>query len=115
MVQTIELVYRLWTHYFPRGTLAEEGIMIPGSAFNFVIIGLFTFTAIKSQGESKFPFHSNPQTITLAINSLIMYGLASEVENVISAPNSVYVLIARLGKKLCLYVLMGAMASLFIL
>ncbi|KAD6453294.1 hypothetical protein E3N88_07999 [Mikania micrantha] len=94
MVRTIELVYRLWTHYFP-------------------------FTAIKSQGESRFPFHSNPQTITLAINSLIMYGLASEVENVISAarpgPNSVYVLIARLGKKLCLYVLMGAMASLFIL
>ncbi|KAL8238586.1 hypothetical protein R6Q59_015153 [Mikania micrantha] len=119
LVRTTELLCRLWTHYFPRGTLGEEGIMIPGSAFNFVIIGLFSFTAIKSQGESRFPFHSNPQTITLAINSLIMYGLASEVENVISAarpgPNSVYVLIACLGKKLCLYVLMGAMVSLFIL
>ncbi|KAL8210238.1 hypothetical protein R6Q57_006970 [Mikania cordata] len=119
LVRTIELVCRLWTHYFPRGTLGEEGTIIPGSTFNFVIIGLLSFTAIKSQGESTFPFHSNPLTVRLAINSLIVYGLASAAENVISAarpgPDSVFVFIAHLGRKLCLYILVGALASLFFL
>ncbi|KAD6453318.1 hypothetical protein E3N88_08023 [Mikania micrantha] len=119
LVRTIELVCRLWTQYFPRGTSAEEGLVPPGSALYFVIVGLFSFIAIKSQGEARFPFHSNPQTVTLAITCLIVYGLVSEAENVISAgrpgPNSVYVFIARLGRKLCLYVLVGSMASLFIL
>ncbi|KAD6453314.1 hypothetical protein R6Q59_000042 [Mikania micrantha] len=123
LVRTVELVCRLWTQYFPRGTSAEEGLVPPGSvpdnpgsALYFVIVGLFSFIAIKSQGETRFPFHSNPQTVTLAITCLILYGLVSEAEYVIAAchgPNSVYVVIARLGRKLCLYVLMGAMASLF--
>ncbi|KAC9145049.1 hypothetical protein E3N88_46299 [Mikania micrantha] len=120
LVRTLELVCRLWTHYFPQGTLGEESMIIPGSALNFVIVGLFSFIAIKSQGEARFPFHSNPQAVKVAITCLIVYGLISEAENVISAarpgPNSVYVFfIARLGRKLCLLVLVCAMASLFIL
>ncbi|KAD6453674.1 hypothetical protein E3N88_08380 [Mikania micrantha] len=90
-----------------QGMSGEEGIMMPGSAFKFVIIGLCILTAIKSQDESGFPFRSNPQTTMLAIYSVNTYGVASEVENGISAarpgPNSVYVLIAHLVKKLCVF------------
>ncbi|KAC9145051.1 hypothetical protein E3N88_46301 [Mikania micrantha] len=131
VIASIMYLKCMWTDYFRPGTLGEEGLVpwgfVPDNPM--VILNIngeelpaetnYQKSSIKSQGESTFPFHSNPQTIRLAINSLIVYGLASAAENVISAaclgPNSVYVFIARLGRKLCLYILVGALASLFFL
>ncbi|KAK1418892.1 hypothetical protein QVD17_28042 [Tagetes erecta] len=115
----IESLKRVWTDYYPPGTLGDDCEMMPGSAFNFVIIGLLSFTAIKSQGNTKFPFQTHPQIIMVAITSLIMYGLGTGAEHAIcvacSGHDSVYSIIARMGRKGCLCILVGSLASLFYL
>ncbi|CAH1453806.1 unnamed protein product [Lactuca virosa] len=97
IVSLLELLGRLWMDYYP--PIFGE-IMLP-SPLKFIIIGLATFTEIKSQG-SEFPFKTHPQSMNIAITSLLFYGLASAAQHIISAtrfgPASVYAIAAHSGR-----------------
>ncbi|KAK1418895.1 hypothetical protein QVD17_28045 [Tagetes erecta] len=83
--------------YFPLLEDEEDDVMINGSTVKFVIVTLLRFSIIKSQGE-------NCWSVTIAVTSVLIYGFASAAQHLISH-NSVYVFIARLGRKLCLFIL----------
>ena len=95
----------------------NEGVIMPGSVLRFVVGGLIGFMEMKSQGQTGFPFKTNPREIKVAVTSLIMYGLAAGVEHVIisatsSTPTSLYAIIARYVKVVSVYLLVGALVSL---
>lgn len=114
------VIHGMWTYYNPLRQLTtlftlgeeEEDVMRPGSGLNFVIASLISFTAIKSQGEIGFPFRTYPHASMLDVTSLLLYGFFSAAQRAASAqtPPSVYAGIARLGRKVSLYILVGALA-----
>lgn len=95
----------------------EEGVIMPGSALSFIITVLIAFAEIKSQGNSEFPFQTHPHFIMVSVTSLLMYGLASATELLISAAGldaiSAYAIIARLGRIGSLWILVASLACLF--
>ncbi|KAI3689734.1 hypothetical protein L2E82_47701 [Cichorium intybus] len=99
-IRHMERLSRVWVNYYPRIFGEEEVIMFP-SPLNFIVIGLYAFTEIKSQG-SDFPFKTHPRSTNVAVTSLLFYGLASIAKHFISAtrlgPASVYAIIANLGR-----------------
>ncbi|KAK1419004.1 hypothetical protein QVD17_28159 [Tagetes erecta] len=82
----------LWEHYYPRLTFLEERVVMPHSALNFIITLLLAFAAIKSQGQSDFPFITHPRVVRFSINSIVMYGLCCAAGLVTSGldPNSLF-------------------------
>ncbi|KAI3689733.1 hypothetical protein L2E82_47700 [Cichorium intybus] len=115
IVRVLERLSRLWVNYYPRIFGEEEVIILP-SPLNFIVIGLYAFAEIKSQG-SDFPFKTHPRSTNVAVTSLLFYGLASIAKHVISAtrlgPASVYAIIANLGKIGSFCILVASLASLF--
>lgn len=106
-------LHSLWTNYYPGRAIGED-LIIPGSTLKFVIAGLLGFAEIKSQGKTGFPFETHPQAVMVAVSSLLMYGFASAAEHILSATLIVdYALIARLGRMVSLYMLVGSLATLF--
>ncbi|KAL8263741.1 hypothetical protein R6Q59_021871 [Mikania micrantha] len=107
----------LWAHYYPRAAFGEEGVVMPHSTLGFIISTLLAFVQIKSQGLPGFPFQTHPQLIMFSVTSLLIYGLASVAELVISAAgvdrSSVYAITAHLGKIGSLCILVASLASLF--
>ena len=98
----------LWSNYYnPSGTFGEEGL-------KFVIVGLYSLVEIKSQDKTGFPFETNPCAMRVSVNCLLMYGLTSVAENVVSAaPTSLCAIVFRLGRMVSLGILVGSLASLF--
>ncbi|CAI9291358.1 unnamed protein product [Lactuca saligna] len=90
----------LWINYHPH-IFGEEAVIMLPSPLSFIIVGLYTFAKIKSQGY-EFPFRTHPGSVNVAITSMLFYGLASAAEHFISTirlpPPSVYAIIARLGR-----------------
>ncbi|KAK1419045.1 hypothetical protein QVD17_28201 [Tagetes erecta] len=83
---------------------------MPSSSFTFVITSLFAFTAIKSQGDTKFPFNTHPQAIWLSVTCVLLYGFASAGQYLVTStarlgPNSVYAIVACLGRMVSLCIL----------
>lgn len=113
----VDPLHHLWINYYPRLPFGEERVVMPRSALTFIITVLLAFVEIKSQGMSGFPFLSHPHTIMVSITSLLMYGLASAAELVVSAagldPTSVYAIIARSGRIICLCMLVASLTCLF--
>lgn len=111
-------LYRLWADYY-RQVPVGGGAIMPHSTLNFIINALLAFVEIKSQGAKEFPFKTHPQTIMFSVTSLMIYGLASAAELVISAagldPTCIYAVIAHLGKVISLCILVISLASLFYL
>ncbi|KAL8263743.1 hypothetical protein R6Q59_021873 [Mikania micrantha] len=95
----------------------EEFVVMPQSTVGFIITALLAFVDIKSQGNPEFPFITHPQAIMVSITSLIMYGLASGAELIVSGacnnPNVVYAIIARLGRIVYLCIMVVSLSSLF--
>ncbi|KAL8263746.1 hypothetical protein R6Q59_021876 [Mikania micrantha] len=94
----------------------EEFVVMPQSTLGFIITALLAFVDIKSQGNPEFPFVTHPQAIMVSITSLIMYGLASGAELVVSCacnnPTVVYVIIARLGRIVYLCIMVVSLSSM---
>ncbi|KAJ9536838.1 hypothetical protein OSB04_029571 [Centaurea solstitialis] len=97
----------LWTNCYPLGGVfgEEGGPLMPGSAFNFIIGGLFAFVAIKSQANTGFPFQTNHRATIVSVTSLIMFALAEHVLSLPRpppAPTSVSAILARFGSRISL-------------
>ncbi|MFS7927687.1 hypothetical protein Hanom_Chr04g00312021 [Helianthus anomalus] len=109
---------RIWANYY-RQVPTREGVIMPHSALSFIVYALLAFVQIKSQGVPGFPFKTHPQPIMCSVTSLMMYGLASAAELVISAASfdhtSIYAIIAHLGKVASLCIMVVSLASLFYL
>ncbi|MFS7927713.1 hypothetical protein Hanom_Chr04g00312321 [Helianthus anomalus] len=91
---------------------------MPHSSLSFIVNVLLALADMKSQSLSGFPFQTHPLTVTVSVASLLMYGLASGAELVVSAvgldPTSVYAIIAHLKKKIVsFFILVTYLASLF--
>lgn len=112
-----EALRLIWANYDPQVVFGEEGVIMPPSALTFIINALLAFVEIKSQGQPGFPFQTHPHTIMVSITGLLIYGLASAVELVVSSlgldHTSVYAIIARLGRISALCILTASLASLF--
>ncbi|KAI3689732.1 hypothetical protein L2E82_47699 [Cichorium intybus] len=117
IVILLKRLSRLWVNYYPHIFGEEEVIMLP-SPLNFIVIGLYAFAEIKSQG-SDFPFKTHSRSTNVAVTSLLFYGLASIAKHFISAtrlgPASVYAIIANFGKIGSLCILVASLASWFYL
>ncbi|KAL8263742.1 hypothetical protein R6Q59_021872 [Mikania micrantha] len=115
-----EPLRRHWTHYYPLVAFGEGGVIMPHSTLAFIINALLAFTEIKSQGQPGFPFVTHPQLTKFSVTSLLLYGLASAAELVVSAAGldpttSIYSIIARLGRISSLCILVASLACLFYL
>ncbi|MFS7927681.1 hypothetical protein Hanom_Chr04g00311961 [Helianthus anomalus] len=101
----------LWVQYYRRVVFRGEGVAMPPSALSFITNALIALAAIKSQ------FQAYPLAIRFSVNSLLMYGLASAAEVVVSCagldPTSVYAITAHLGKIISLCIVVASLASLF--
>ncbi|KAK1430526.1 hypothetical protein QVD17_13334 [Tagetes erecta] len=107
----------LWARYYPLVAFGDELVVMPPSTLTFLITVLLAFVEIKSQSLLGFPFQTHPQLVMFSVTTLLIYGLASSVELVVSSvgldPTSVYVVISRLGRIGSLCVLVASLASLF--
>lgn len=102
-----------WNNYHPQGAFKEDTLP---SSFKFVITSLFALVAIKSQGDTKFPFHTHPQTVMLSVICVLMYGFASAAQHFFAvtrlSPNSVYAIVAHLGRMIALCILVACLVCL---
>ncbi|XP_024996850.1 uncharacterized protein LOC112529713 [Cynara cardunculus var. scolymus] len=112
-------LHNLWTNYYPPGAFGEESALMPGSDLNFIIIGLLAFLGIKAQGNTGFPFQTNPRTTMVSVSSLITFAVASSAKHVFSvgrpALTSIYTVVARLGRMVSLVTLVGSLTLLLYL
>ncbi|KAD4178295.1 hypothetical protein E3N88_26886 [Mikania micrantha] len=115
--QAAAMLGGLWAHYYQRAAFGEEGVVMPHSTLGFIISTLLAIVQIKSQGLPGFPFQTHPQLIMFSVTNLLIYGLASVAEPVISAAgvdrSSVYAITAHLEKIGSLCILVASLASLF--
>ncbi|KAJ9537093.1 hypothetical protein OSB04_029826 [Centaurea solstitialis] len=100
----------------PGGAFGEEEgpLMMPGSAINFLIGGLFAFVAIKAQGNTGFPFQTNPRTMKVSVSSLIMFAVAEHALSVRRpppAPISISTVVARFGRMVSLVTLLASLTD----
>ncbi|MFS7927682.1 hypothetical protein Hanom_Chr04g00311971 [Helianthus anomalus] len=109
----------LWAHYYRQVVFGGEGVAMPHSALAFIINALLALAEIKSQGLPGFPFQTHPLLIMFSVTCLLIYGLASAAELVVSSaaggldPTSVYAVTAHLAKIGSLLILVASLASLF--
>ncbi|KAJ9537086.1 hypothetical protein OSB04_029819 [Centaurea solstitialis] len=99
---TMAFLRVLWTNYYDRVAIGEHGRIVPGLSLNFIIVVLLCLAEIKSQGQIGFPFETHPRAMVVIVTSLLLYGLADGIEDIVSVafpdPISIYGVIARLGK-----------------
>lgn len=95
----------------------EEVVALPPSTLSFIITALLALVDIKSQGNPEFPFQTHPRVIMLSVTCLVMYGLVSGAEFVVSVAGihstSIYAVIARLARIGYLCILVVTFSSLF--
>ena len=107
-------------------TEAEEVNPAEGEAFGEnqyenwigIIGGFLALVQIKSQGDPGFPFETHPGTMRVCVTDLLIYGFASGADDMFSvwwrpARRLTYIRCARMAKRVCLGVMVGALASLF--
>ena len=87
----------------------EQGVVLPRSTLSFIITTLLALVAIRSQGNPEFPYQTNPRSVMAAVTCVVMYGLASAAELIMTLATDfdpdMVVGIARLGMagSLCLF------------
>lgn len=103
--------------YYPRVAFGEAGVVMPYSTLNFIINALLAFIEIKAQDMPGFPFQTHPHAIMCSVTSLLMYGLATVAELVVSTAGldrtSIYAIVVHLAKIGSLCILVASLASLF--
>ena len=92
-----------------RGLAAILGVVLPRSTLSFIITTLLALVAIRSQGNPEFPYQTNPISVMAAVTCVVMYGLASAAELIMTHATDfdpdMVVVIARFGMlgSLCLF------------